>query len=201
MAPAPIGAVLAAICLWTPPAHGAAADGQFAVKGIGIQTCAQFTAGYAERSRGTFVFAGWIDGYISAVNRLQPGTFDAVPWQSIDLLLALINNHCASSPQERLFSVVHALLDFFAAQRLADSSPSVQAETGENKITVYQEVLRRAQRALSEAGVYADTPDGLFGPKTRAALEAYQTQQGLAKTGLPDQETLYRLLGPGPPAQ
>lgn len=193
-------AALAAACLWSAVARGASQDGQFAVKGIGIQGCAEFTKAYAERSRGAFVFAGWLDGYISAFNRLQPNTFDAVPWQSTNLLLALIKNHCATKPRERLFTVVQALLGVFSGQSLTATSPSVEAKAGGKKVSLYREVLRQAQQALAAAGDYSGKPDGMFGPKTKAAFEAFQERSGLPKTGLPNQETLYRLLAPKTPA-
>ena len=194
---------LAFALTWSLPleARAASGDNEFAVKGIGIQTCAQFTKDYEARSQGAYVFAGWVDGYISAINRTQPGMFDATPWQSIDVVLALVNNHCAGRPDQRLFSVVHALLDFFKEQGLAESSPTVEAAVGENKITIYKEVLRRAQQALVEAGVYTATPDGVFGPMTRSAFEAFQEQRNLPKTGLPDQQTLVNLFGRNQAAQ
>ena len=193
-----IGAAAAATCLWSAAAEGAGEQGRFAIKGIGIQNCAQFRPAYEERSQAAFVFAGWVDGYVSALNRLQAGTFDAAPWQSTDILLALINNHCANNPEARLHEVVRALLTFYAEQQLADISPPVEAVVGERKVTLYQEVLRRAQLALAEQGVYAGAADGVFGPKTQAAFEAFQEKLNLAKTGLPDQQTLYRLFSPAP---
>ena len=194
---------LALALTWSLPfsARAATDSGEFAVKGIGIQKCADFTKAYQARSQGAFVFAGWIDGYISAYNRSQPGTFDAAPWQSVDVLLALIHNHCSGAPDERLYGVVHAMLDFFKEQRLTESSPAVEASAGDQKITLYKEILRRAQEKLAAAGVYNGTPDGLFGPKTQAAFEAYQEKQNLPKTGLPDQQTLVSLFGLKPAAQ
>lgn len=190
------GAAAAVMCVWSAAAQGADGDGQFAVKGIGIETCTQFTKGYQERSQGAFVFAGWVDGYVTAFNRLQSGTFDAVPWQSTDILLALINNHCQQNPQDRLFNVVQSLLAFYDDQRLPETSPAVEAQVGERKVTVYREVMRRAQSALADQGVYDGKPDGVFGPKTQAAFEAFQEKANLAKTGLPDQQTLFRLFKP-----
>lgn len=45
------------------------------------------------------------------------------------------------------------------------------------------------QRRLTELGYDAGAADGLFGPKTRAALRAFQADQGLPATGLPDANT------------
>lgn len=186
-------AAISALCLWSATAQAANEQGQFAVRGIGIQDCAAFTKGYKERSQGAFVFAGWLDGYISAVNRLQPGTFDAAPWQLTDILMVLINNHCAANPDQRLFTVVQSLVAFYGEQRLANSSDRIDAKVGDKTISVYKEVMRRAQLALAKAGVYSGTADGVFGPKTQAAFEAFQEKSNLTKTGLPDQQTLYRL--------
>ena len=191
-----IGLLAAASCLFSAAALGAGEQGRFAIKGIGIQNCAQFGAAYKERSQAAYVFAGWVDGYVSALNRLQNGTFDAAPWQSTDIMLALINNHCQRNPESRLYEVVQALLGYYADQRLSEISPAVDAVVGDRTVKVYQEVLRRAQSALAEQGIYSGTADGLFGPKTQAAFEAFQEQSNLAKTGLPDQQTLYRLFAP-----
>jgi len=202
-----IGASLAAALAcsvalaWSSPAHAADADGQSAIRGIGGKDCAAFVKAVAERTQDVYVFAGWLEGYISAVNRLQPNTFDALPWQSTNTLMALIDNHCTANPQEQLFGTVLRLLDFFSDQHLKSPSPRIDAAVGEKGIKLYQEIMRRAQEALARAGVYSGTADGLYGPRTRTAFEAYQEQLGLAKTGLPDQETLFRLFERKPGAQ
>ena len=190
-----VGLALALACSTPFGAHAASKTGQYAVKGIGIQKCADFLTAYEKRTQGAFVFAGWVDGYISAYNRAHADTFDAAPWQSVDVLLALIHSHCSKAPEERLFGVVHAMIEFFKDQTLTESSPTVETAAGDKKITLYKEVLRRAQQKLVEAGVYSGTPDGLFGPKTQAAFEAYQEKHKLPTSGLPDQQTLVDLFG------
>ncbi len=196
-----IGVALATAVTWSAPAWASSEAGKFAVRGVGVETCAAFTKAFAERTQGAFVFAGWLDGYISAVNRLQPETFDAAPWQSTDILMVLINNHCAANPEVQLFGVVRALLDFYGGQRLTAASPRIDATAGETSVRLYREVLRQAQEGLAAAGVYSGTADGMYGPKTRAAFEAFQEQRGLIKSGLPDQQTLYHLFKRSPPAQ
>lgn len=53
-------------------------------------------------------------------------------------------------------------------------------------IVEMQDVLRRL-------GHYPDPSDGLVGPKTRAAIRAYQGASGLPQDGFPDQDLLGRL--------
>lgn len=181
------------------PTRAAAGDGQFRVKGVGGETCREFAQAYAARTPPLILFGGWLEGYVSAINRHREKTFDAIPWQSTEVLLALINNHCAGNPEQRFFAVVHAMLGFFEAQTLREPSQPVEIVAGEHKVQVYKEILRRAQEALTLAGTYEGVADGVYGPKTRAAFEAYQAAKNLPQTGVPDQRTLVALFA-GPPA-
>lgn len=51
----------------------------------------------------------------------------------------------------------------------------------------------RVQAALMRRGFYNGDIDGLLGPKTRAALRAFQQTEGIPQTGRMDIETLTRL--------
>ena len=53
--------------------------------------------------------------------------------------------------------------------------------------------LARVQRALTKAGFDAGRPDGLMGPRTRAAIEAFQRDAGLPVTGEADTATVSKL--------
>lgn len=48
---------------------------------------------------------------------------------------------------------------------------------------VDEQGLRRAQTLLEARGLYEGEIDGLMGPQTRAAVEAYEEQEGLPPTG------------------
>jgi peptidoglycan hydrolase-like protein with peptidoglycan-binding domain len=56
-----------------------------------------------------------------------------------------------------------------------------------------QPFVLEAQRALRDLGLDPGPIDGIFGPKTRAALEKYQTTEKLPVTGELDGLTLERL--------
>jgi peptidoglycan hydrolase-like protein with peptidoglycan-binding domain len=59
--------------------------------------------------------------------------------------------------------------------------------------------LEDVQRRLVTLGYDAGSPDGLLGPKTRAALRAFQGDRGLPATGRPDGATLEALYAPNVP--
>ena len=77
-------------------------------------------------------------------------------------------------------------------------------ETEEETVPVYEDLaigmtgpeVELLQTILIEAGYLQDTADGQFGPKTQAAVAAFQEANGLEATGIADgttQETLYHL--------
>ena len=56
--------------------------------------------------------------------------------------------------------------------------------------------MKRAQRALARHGHDPGPIDGQMGPRTEAALRAFQTEQGQAPNGQLDEATLERLAAP-----
>lgn len=169
-------------------------EGNFAVKGAGLASCEQFVAERGEKSNLYWMFGGWLDGYLTAINQFAPDTYDIAPWESTDLLAALIENYCKQNPEQNFFSIANALAGRLMEDRLQTQSPPVEAKARGQSIRLYQETLRRAQQALKDRGHYTGTVDGLFGPQTQQAIEDFQRKQGLKVTGLPDQLTLLRLL-------
>lgn len=88
-------------------------------------------------------------------------------------------------------SVSYALSVGLLADRL-DGAPPLRAGFPDDPAPRRSE-LRQAQEVLNELGFDAGTPDGLLGPRTRAALRAYQQDQGLPADGYPDPKILERL--------
>jgi hypothetical protein len=64
--------------------------------------------------------------------------------------------------------------------------------TGYADLTPYQ-IIVNVQVALRDQGYYAGAVDGVLGPQTRAALAAFQSDNGLAVTSAVDQPTLQTL--------
>ncbi len=90
------------------------------------------------------------------------------------------------------------------AQNNSDQAPSgtvVDKQHGDNnevqpapkKVQLTPEVVRAAQKSLSDEGYKSGTPDGKMGPVTRDAIRKYQQNKGLKETGTLDESTLTHL--------
>jgi len=76
---------------------------------------------------------------------------------------------------------------------ISQGMDSSQAGPDISTLQLDRSQVRVVQRALNERGCNAGPVDGIIGPKTRGAIRAYQENEGLAVTGLPNQETLLAL--------
>lgn len=178
--------------------EAAASDGKgrFALEGIGVLGCPQFVEARATRSDVYSRAFGWIEGYFSAANRYEPDTFDLTPWQNAEVLMVVIENHCRRNPGDRMHEVAQQLVATLKRDRLASGSPALTLSSGQRGVTVYEDVVKKAQQALAARGLYSGKPDGQFGEKTQLAIAEFQRISQLEVTGLPDSATLWMLLNP-----
>ncbi|MCF6354988.1 MAG: peptidoglycan-binding protein [Candidatus Polarisedimenticolaceae bacterium] len=182
------------ICTAPFAALGADKDGRFAIKGAGTASCERYLEERGKRSEPYYLIAGWLNGYLTAANQYADETYDLVAWQNSKLLNALLETHCKANPKQQIHIAVRAMTEGLRAERLREMSMLVKAKSGEEEALLYQETLRRIQTKLANLGFYTGAADGQFGPGTRKALEAFQTQHKLKVTGLPNQTTIYMLL-------
>ena len=53
--------------------------------------------------------------------------------------------------------------------------------------------VKEMQKVLTDRGLYEDAVDGIMGPRTTAALKAFQAAEGLAQTGYLDRDSRVKL--------
>jgi hypothetical protein len=168
-------------------------DGSFAVKGVGNETCAALLQAFKEKKPGVEAYINWLEGFLTGLNDATPQTYDTAPWQSPVILFELTARYCDQNKEARLIQAAKAVEQVLRPFRLAQRSPVVEIKVGDRTMRHYQDTIRRAQELLIKAGLLTGKADGAWGPKTQQAFEAYQERSGLKKTGLPDQETLFKL--------
>jgi hypothetical protein len=184
---------LSLLSAWSGPGRAADSDGQFAALGAGTATCQRFLDAREARSDEYFLFGGWLEGYLSARNQTADDTFTLVPWQSVDVLAGFLAQHCRRNPDERFLNAVATMTAALHPQRLEQSSERVVVAVGLARQEFFRATLARLQLRLRQEGLYEGPAEGDFDQATAAAVQAFQSREGLQATGFPDQLTLYKL--------
>ena len=179
-------------------AAGEGADaGAYAIKGVGRTACGDYVRAYAgaaaSEGKSLLPFAGWLDGYMTGFNHFQAGTYDVAPWQTTELMLAMVAKHCGTHRDRLFVEAVNDLLLVLYPDRLAAESEIVRVENAGQAVFLYRGLLEEVRVRLVAAGL---SPGGENAPYDRAfatALKTYQARRGLPASGLPDQATMNAL--------
>lgn len=185
---------LAATLLTAAAADAADAEKRFAIKGVGVAKCSAFVQAYDQRNNDGFLFAGWLTGFLTALNQQLADTFDLAPWQSTDVLMLLMRDLCGQKPDEQFYRVAGGLVGLLGRDRLKTLSEPVEIQNKEHRTALPKDVVRRVQERLKALDLYKGSVDGSFGSGMQKALESFQKREKLPETGIPDQQTLVRLM-------
>lgn len=187
---------LGAVAVGFRPAAAADTKHDFAVHGIGALSCEQLNATTpANAPEVRNLLASWLLGYISAVNRIQPGTYDATPVQDQNALVNMVTGVCGKNPDARVETVSYVVLQSLEKAKLTAESPEVTITVGKTSTVLRQDTLNHLEQVLvAQKDLAAGQADGEAGGDLQAALVKFQTAQKLPPTGLPDPATVVRAL-------
>lgn len=175
-------------------AGAATANGAFAVRGAGVIDCKTFLVEREKRSRAYLMMGGWIDGYLTGINQYAKDTYDATSFESTELFAQLIADRCKTRPNDRLFEIMHLMIQGHWKDRTVERSPFVTVTVGGRSSKLYRSTVERIQRRLAQKGFLKSQPTGAFDDATVGAIAAFQkTLAGYEATGFPDQATLFML--------
>lgn len=186
-------ALLALLCLGSV-VQSADTEGQYAVRGAGLINCALFVEARSARDDAYLVTAGWVDGYITGINQHAPDTYDVLSYESTELLMALLDQHCQEHPNDPVFGVLNRLFAELREGRLTAKSEKVPVAVGEREGRHYVALIERVQQKLRDGGFFEGPVNGDFSPQTVEAIKRFQESVDFTATGFPDQKTLWRLL-------
>ncbi len=189
---------LAASVVMAPTASwGADEQGRFAVKGVGNTSCKTYVNELANHTSNSYLYAGWLNGYLTAQNQQLKNTFDLISWETVDTLGNYLVNYCRKNPDQSFYMAVSAMLGGLYNHRIEAFTPAVNVTAGGQGVRVYLETLKQAQQALAKLGLYKGEINGEYNKAMLEAIKKFQKSKGLEVTGLPDQQTLFRLLPKG----
>lgn len=187
-----LGAALAIV--GSAAAEAADSQNRFQPYGLGRASCQRFIElceGKKEECKQT---GPWLDGYVTAYNTLDKGTFDIFQWQSPELFAQLVFNVCKQHPDAAVVQVVNEMIRVvIAPNRVTTASDRVKIGDGNDALFFYRDGIKAIQTRLAELGLLKGAADGMFGPGTQSAVQEFQKKVGLDPSGMPDDITLMGL--------
>jgi len=176
-------------------ARAADSKGMFAVHGAGGLHCGDVTAALL---RGDVSIrpslASWLLGYLSAMNRLQPDTYDVTPVQAPEAIINLVVAVCQQNASMAVETAAYSAFRDLSSAGLSAESPEVQVSANGQTTTLRKDTLIALQKYLIGEKLLHGEADGSFGAPTQAALAEFQKKQNLPQTALPDPATIVRAL-------
>jgi hypothetical protein len=193
--------MLVAILLLAPgvlagPSAATAADakGNYALRGIGGETCQALMAELQQDQQAPIETAFWLLGYMTAINHYRPDTYDVSPVLDASGMLTMLAGLCREHPEALAETAANDLLRRLAAARVKAVSPVVETKSGSNVAPVRAATLAAMQAKLKRYAYFKGKASGNFDSQTEAALKAFQKDQKLPETGVADWVTVVRLL-------
>ncbi|MEO8558167.1 MAG: peptidoglycan-binding domain-containing protein [Rhodospirillales bacterium] len=202
----PIFRVLLPASIWVAaitlhaPAQAADTKGNFALRGIGSQSCQALLDELQKAPGNAVVAASWVLGYMSATNRYEPDTFDISPVTDAQSIFNVVIGLCKAHPTVRVQTILSDTLAALGKARIKTDSPMVDTKSGTTVASVRTETLVLVQKKLAERGLLKAKADGAYGAQTEAAVKDFQKAEKLPITGVVDSATVIRLLIEQPPA-
>jgi hypothetical protein len=100
------------------PAGAASLDGRYHIQGLGNRDCAVFLVEFERSSPGFARFLSWTAGYVTAMNRAAPETFDVLGQRDLYAVVDWLGRYCEKNPDQPYASAVDALIkDLFPQRR------------------------------------------------------------------------------------
>ena len=169
-------------------------NGKFAIKGVGNISCREFVAHSKNDKSEKLLFAGWINGYLTAQNQHLKDNFDVTSWESIETLGNYLVGYCSKHEEVSFFQAVTLMVNTLHEERITEFKGASFIEKGVRGEQLYSQVVERVQRVLAEQGFYQGSVDGKINDPLKAAIINYKKKQGLTPTAELDQRILFKLL-------
>lgn len=168
--------------------------GNFAVHGLGAQTCQILLEELKADKAAPALAESWLMGYVTAVNRLDTETYDALPLLDSNVLLTIVVNICQKHPDNLVETIAKEIINTLSNARSKHESPILEVTNDGKSVHVRVDTLIDMQRKLDQMGYLKTSADGIYNESTKEAISKFQREEKLSINGIPDAPTIIRLL-------
>ncbi|MCU4674848.1 HdeA/HdeB family chaperone [Catenovulum sp. 2E275] len=169
-------------------------NGKYAVKGVGNLPCSQFVEITENNQSEKYLFAGWLNGYITGHNQYLAETFDIVSWENIETLGNYLLSHCRKNPSISFYQATTQMLSSLYDVRIIEFIGAEHKESNGQGLQVYTQTIRRVQKSLKAQGLYQGEVNGKVSDGLIDALNKFKQQANVNSTDDFSQQVLFKLL-------
>ncbi len=169
-------------------------NGKFAVKGVGNASCETFREAIENNESQKYLFAGWLNGYITGQNQHWPETFDVSSWETVETLSNYIYPYCGKNQKLSYFQASTQMLNELFENRISEFVGAEEVYVNGAAVNVYKQVVIDVQEALTELGLFKGPVDGSLSEELYQALMTFNRKNSISSESYFDQRTLHKLL-------
>ena len=125
------------------------------------------------RKEAILLYASWLNGYLSYINRIEKETYDIVPLADSTHLLAVIVGQCRSNKDALVESASAQVVGALSKAKISSESPIVALTVGDQKGSFRKATLIDLQNKLIALRHFKGKADGEFGTDSQKALQAF----------------------------
>lgn len=175
-------------------AFAADSEGQFVVRGLGGQSCASLNEAL-KGENGKLValrLTDWVSGWLSHANRVTDSTYDVHPVSEAGAISEIVRRICVANTEASIETVLHSSVQSVKRGAQTANSAMITIKIDDKQTRIRGAIMKPLQERLVDLKyLEKKQADGVYGPATRKALEAFQSDSKIAVTGLPDPITVY----------
>lgn len=186
-------ALFAACAILHTGAAASDADGNFALRGYGARTCGTYLSEISDPDYAR-QYGSWLMGYMTARNRLQPDTFDILPFVDGSMLLQAVSAVCADRKEMTVEGATSEVIRAIAPLHQRVASAAITVERSGQSVRIRQDAIATLQARLTKRGLYSGAADGKWSEELALAVQEFQLREQITATGLPDLATLVRVI-------
>ncbi len=181
------------IVLMSCQAIGADKNGQFAIKGVGNVDCKSYVSIIQSNNQQKYLFAGWLNGFITSHNQHLIDTFDLTSWENVETLGNYMYQHCLLNTEKSFFQAATDMVTKLGTEKIDLYKSAVTFSANSKTYVVYDQVVMRMKQKLSDLNIFSGDINAEITTNFKDAVKTYAHNTDIEIESIFDQQLLFKM--------
>ncbi|GLR71203.1 hypothetical protein [Agaribacter marinus] len=181
------------IVLMSCQAIGADKNGQFAIKGVGNVGCKSYVSIIQSNNQQKYLFAGWLNGFITSHNQHLIDTFDLTSWENVETLGNYMYQHCILNTEKSFFQAATDMVTKLGTEKIDLYKSAVTFSANSKTYVVYDQVVMRMKQKLSDLNIFSGDINAEITTNFKDAVKTYAHNTDIEIESIFDQQLLFKM--------